>query len=540
MKKLTTAEFVEKAQEVWGGRWDYSHTIYDGATVPITVVCSQHGSFKQHPTSHLRGNVGCRKCSAWKASPSEFLVKASKIWEQRWDYSEVEYTNATTKVKIICREHGPFYQTPKKHLVGNVGCSKCNGQRMTTQEFIEKARGVWGDRWGYLEMEYTRSQEEVQIECPQHGPFYQRPNNHLSGSVGCRSCNIGKSGTPLSTDEFINRSREVWGSRWNYSSTKYQGTKNSLTLTCPDHGDFIQPPDSHFLGRVGCRRCRPVGISSSEAALAEFVTSLGVDVERHVRALVPGRNLEVDMYVDSCRTALEFNGLYWHSEQFRTPNYHRDKTNLLKDQGIRLIHVWEDDWDLKRSIMEEHIRQVLGVSKLAKVSARATRVVHISKIQAREFMTEFHIQGFSPSSVYLGLQHGSDLVAVGSFKRSGSDYVLTRYATSANVRGGHSKIVAHFESEFSYDQLVTFADLAFSYGNLYRHTGWVEDSILPPDYSYIVKGKRAHKFGYRLQKFKTSSNLQFVPGATERELAQLNGLFRVYDAGKIRFIKKHP
>ena len=540
MKKLTTAEFLEKAQEVWGDRWDYSHTTYGGATASITVRCSQHGSFKQHPTSHLRGNVGCRKCSSWKATPSEFLAKASKVWEQRWDYSEVEYTNNTTEVKIICQEHGPFYQTPKKHLVGNVGCSKCNGQKMSTSEFIEKAKMVWGDRWDYSLTKYVRSQEAVQIECPHHGPFHQRPNNHLNGSVGCRSCNVGKAGTALTTDEFIGRSREVWGNRWDYSSTKYQGTKNSLTLICADHGDFTQPPDSHFLGRVGCRECRPIGVSASEAGLSEFITSLGVDVERNVRTLVPGRGLEVDIYVDSCRTAFEFNGLYWHSEQFRTSNYHLDKTNLLKDQGIRLIQVWEDDWDLRRPIMEEHIRQVLGVSKLPKVSARATSIVHVSKIEARDFMTEFHIQGFVPSSVYLGLQDESGLVAVGSFKRSGSDYVLTRYATSANVRGGHSKIVTYFEREFSYGQLVTFADLALSNGNLYRQTGWVEDSLLPPDYSYIVKGRRAHKFGYRLQKFETSPDLQFVPGATERELAQLNGLLRLYDAGKIRFIKKHP
>ena len=75
---------------------------------------------------------------------------------------------------------------------------------------------------------------------------------------------------------------------------------------------------------------------------------------------------------------------------------------------------------------------------------------------------------------------------------------------------------------------------------MYRVTGWVEDSLLKPDYMYVVRGERKHKFGYRLKRFREDSTLQYQEGMTERELAQLNNLLRVYDAGKIRFIKPHP
>ena len=106
-----------------------------------------------------------------------------------------------------------------------------------------------------------------------------------------------------------------------------------------------------------------------------------------------------------------------------------------------------------------------------------------------------------------------------------------------NVQGGHSRIVSYFEKTYNPESLCTFADLTFSDGGLYRNTGWREDKLLPPDYSYLRSGVRQHKFSYRITRFRNDPSLEFVEGATERELAAMNNLLRVYDAGKIRFTR---
>jgi len=124
-------------------------------------------------------------------------------------------------------------------------------------------------------------------------------------------------------------------------------------------------------------------------------------------------------------------------------------------------------------------------------------------------------------------------------KESGEDDVLNiiRYATAANVVGGFTKLLKHAEKVYSPESFITFADHCVSDGGLYESNGFVADKILSPDYMYVVKGERKHKFGYRLKRFQNDPELLWEPNLTERELAALNGLERIWDAGKTRYRK---
>ncbi len=118
----------------------------------------------------------------------EFIEKAKKIHGDRYDYSKVEYVNAYTKVCIICPKHGEFWQIPVHHLKGS-GCPYCAGKiRLTTEEFIRRAKEVHGDRYDYSKVEYVNEYTKVCIICPEHGEFWQIPASHLSGN-GCPNCN---------------------------------------------------------------------------------------------------------------------------------------------------------------------------------------------------------------------------------------------------------------------------------------------------------------------------------------------------------------
>ena len=121
-----------------------------------------------------------------------FIEKAKKKHGDKWDYSKTEYVNARTKVTIICPTHDEFQQTPNNHFKGH-GCPDCANRKRrealasTTQNFIEKAKKIHGDKWLYSKTEYVNSYTKVTIICPIHREFHQTPNKHLKGQ-GCPDC----------------------------------------------------------------------------------------------------------------------------------------------------------------------------------------------------------------------------------------------------------------------------------------------------------------------------------------------------------------
>ena len=200
-KKLTTEEFIEKAKLVHGDRYDYSKVEYITTDKKVCIICSEHGEFYQTPHAHINGQ-GCPTCvGAKKLTTEEFIEKAKLVHGDKYDYSKVEYINTDTKVRIICIEHGEFYQTPHAHINGQ-GCPTCVGtKKLTTEEFIEKAKLVHGDRYDYSKVEYVNTYTKVCIICSEHGEFWQTPHNHIIGYQGCPDCNNLKNSKIVQTIE---------------------------------------------------------------------------------------------------------------------------------------------------------------------------------------------------------------------------------------------------------------------------------------------------------------------------------------------------
>jgi hypothetical protein len=194
--KSTTEEFIKRAKKVHGNKYDYSKVDYLKAHSKVCIICPEHGKFWQTPNSHLKGS-GCPKCGKTiKLSLQEFIERAKKVHNNKYDYSKVNYENAHTKVCIICPEHGEFWQLPYVHLQGH-GCPKCkiqmfsNKYRLTLEEFIKKANKCHNNFYDYSKVNYKNAKEKVCIICPEHGEFWQLPNNHLFGN-GCPECKKSK------------------------------------------------------------------------------------------------------------------------------------------------------------------------------------------------------------------------------------------------------------------------------------------------------------------------------------------------------------
>ena len=194
MRKLTTEEVIKRGEIIYGDIYDYSKTEYVNIDTKITVICPKHGEFQIRPDHFFEGK-GCPKCGNKRTgdknrlSIEEFIEKARNVHGDKYDYSKVEYIDARTKVCIICPKHGEFWQTPDSHLRGT-SCPKCSLHRCykyTTEEFIEIARSIHGDKYDYSKVEYINRLTPVCIICPIHGEFWQKPREHFKG-FGCPEC----------------------------------------------------------------------------------------------------------------------------------------------------------------------------------------------------------------------------------------------------------------------------------------------------------------------------------------------------------------
>ena len=181
-----------------------------------------------------------------------FIQKAQFVHGDAYSYDKSEYVNARSKITITCPIHGDFEQTPSGHLNGD-GCSQCryDSQKSNTEEFIEQAKVVHGEKYSYDKAVYTNAHTKLIITCPIHGDFEQIPTGHLGGK-GCPECHSDSKRS--NTAEFIQKAQFVHDNKYSYNKTEYVNTRTKITITCEAHGDFQQTPTGH-LGGNGCPKC---------------------------------------------------------------------------------------------------------------------------------------------------------------------------------------------------------------------------------------------------------------------------------------------
>ena len=242
--KKTKESFIKQAHEVHGYKYDYSKVNYKGTDEKVCIVCPEHGEFWQTPYSHLKG-AQCLACSKKQIITEEiFLQRSKKIHAGKYDYTKVKFVHVKEKVCIICPEHGEFWQKPGIHLRG-YGCPKCGGsQRLTTDEFIEKAISVHGNKYDYSKCSYINTATKVCIICPEHGEFWQTPNNHLFGA-GCPVC--PQSALEETIRDFLERHNIRFESEKTFDWLKYRKSL-FLDFFLPDYSVAIECQGSqHFI-----------------------------------------------------------------------------------------------------------------------------------------------------------------------------------------------------------------------------------------------------------------------------------------------------
>ncbi len=272
--------------------------------------------------------------------------------------------------------------------------------------------------------------------------------------------------------------------------------------------------------------------SVAEREICDLLDSWGIVYESNTRAVI---SKELDIYIPSHNLAIEYNGVYWHSDKFKDRYYHMNKSLECKAKGILLLHIWEDNWLEKKNIVIGKLKSKLGLAS-NKVYARKTQIDILKSSEAREFMDKTHIQGATSASVWLGLRHNGVLVATLGIKRfNGNVWDLVRFSTSTNVVGGFTKLLSYFKKNYDWNEIFTFADLDYSHGDVYEKSGFVKAHDTVPSMFYVKNNKRYRRERFMKHKLYDLFGDNFDPTKTERENMLINGYLRLYDAGNIKY-----
>lgn len=191
--RYTLEDFIKISKQKHKDKYDYSSVDYINSTTKVIIICPIHGNFLQTPKNHFKGN-GCQKCCKnYKCTTNDFITKAKEVHGDKYNYSKVNYVNSSIKVIIICPIHGEFMQAPYSHLSGRncVLCSKGRKNKYNTDDFIEKSKLKHGNKYDYSKTNYINCHINVNIICRIHGIFLQNPRNHIQGS-GCPRCSKSK------------------------------------------------------------------------------------------------------------------------------------------------------------------------------------------------------------------------------------------------------------------------------------------------------------------------------------------------------------
>ena len=557
---MTKDEFIKKANEIHHEKYDYS-LVPDNVKYndKIQVICSKkypwgepHGIFIIQVGHHIGRGSGCQKCAGkYKRTKEDFVKEATYIHNGLYTYDNFVWVNSHTKGIIHCTKHNiDFEMSPGHHLSGQ-GCPKCRYEKASkskTKDFgmiIQRANEMHNHYYSYEGSTYINTHEKMRIICPIHGEFWQTIDNHtnIHHPQGCPICGKiqGDKSRIMSFGEFVKKANVIHNSKYTYDENSYAKCSESVRIYCPIHGWFYQNGTNHLSGQ-GCPKCSNQ-MSKGEEEILDFIT-------RHLKIKnVEQRNrteitpYELDIFIPSKRTAIEYNGLVWHSLKFdKRRNHLLEKTNMCNENSIRLIHIYEDEWMFSKEQVKNRLSSILGKNKI-KIYARKCEIKNVDSKTCNSFLETNHIQGKCNAKFRYGLYFNNELVSVMTFgmlrKNLGSksmdgEYEMIRFCnkTGVNVVGGASKLLKYFIDEVKPKSIISYADKRWSDGNLYYKLGFMHTHDSKPNYFYVVGKHRENRFKYRKSELVRQG---FDSNKSEQEIMEERKIPRIYDCGCMCF-----
>lgn len=422
-------------------------------------------------------------------------------------------------------------------LRNGAGCRLCSIKRMGPPRIgIQEVQSkCLSKNIRLIEETFVTTQKTAEFECLNditHPRWKTAPNEITSKGSGCPVCSfqerIKKQVTPIDTikEKLLERDIEIVGG-------EHKGLRSILEYKClknDSHPVWSCTVNNLTKNKLAshCPTCAR-RISSGELEMCDFLQEHNIDYSKRGRNIISPS--EIDIYLPKYNIGIEYHGLYWHNENKRRPSYHLDKRVLCEEKGVRLLQFWESEWRDKKDIVKSIIFSKLGIYA-SRFYARKCYIKEITSLEAKEFLTRTHIMGYYKASKSVGIFYKDKLVSVLSYKRYRSGIDISRFSTELNtqVHGGLSKLLSYVEKNNpDITHIQYFIDLRYGNG----------DAII--------------KSGYELEKITLgwwwTNNINIFNrlscranmddrGLTEKEHAKELKLYKLYDAGQAKYIKR--
>lgn len=432
--------------------------------------------------------------------------------------------NVKFSERLYCIAHG-LRSVPK--------CSKCQVKEVPFYTFVSGYRDRCGDKACHANEHKLDRRKRTSLK--KYG--FEHPAQNVKVKDKTKKTNRNRYGA----DYYWSSNKSKIRKKIDYlNNSKFKDTlmnrdwceemRLEKKMPAPAIADLINTtPESvcNYLKKHGIfEPMSPGFISTGHLEMSNFLKDLDVDHVNNARGVVP--NMELDIYCPDQKVAFEYNGLYWHSEDRVGKNYHQRKYLEAKEQGIALIQFFDTVWLSKKEICKSIIRAKLGKIE-NKIYARNTSVRYIEPKEARLFLDDNHLDGFSGAAKHIGLYHNDQLVSVmsiGKHRFKADTNEIVRFASRINtlVIGGMSKMTK-FHGQTNIE---SYSD------NMLGNTSSLYESVTStdPGYFYFNPNKGLIKSRYQCQKHRLTKLLNnYDKELTEYENMTRNGWVRVWDAG---------
>lgn len=527
-----------------------------------------------HYQNNLSKIIGCKICNK-ETKFISFIKGYNSYCSKKCVMSDkdiVEKRNTKSK-KTNLSKYGvdnPMKFDEFKTKVKNTNLEKWGVENYTQteeykKEMISKNREKWGVDWYQQSDDFKKKSTVKYLE--RWGVEHHMKNSESVDNI--KKINKEKWGVEnyTQTQEYKKRMKEYYNSpdfKDNISKQKIKrkqkeiqyysnynrkykliSIKNEiLELNCTDClKDFNINKQLYYLrnknSQICCTICNKTdskNISYMEKELLNFIKEVYVDevIENYKD------KYEIDVYLPGLNIGFEFNGLWYHSENFKNKTYHRDKSTFFKNKNINIINIWEDDWVYKKDILKSMI--FYKINKIgSKIGARKCYIKLVDNDVCREFLNDNHLQGYVSSSIKIGLFYSNELVSLmtlGKSRNKSNEIEILRFCNKKNITiiGGFTRLLKYFFDNYNFEKLITYADISHSNGDLYLNNGFEFEKTTDVGYYWCKNGLKYNRFNFRKSKLIKQG---YDSDKTEVEIMHERGYYRLYNCGNYKFIIKN-
>lgn len=561
-RKIQPSEWVRRIADAHGTNLIVKRQLGRSAV----CLCTKHqAQFKATLYSLSKGRSGCAECEAEKYRAAKLKNSLKRIQDRLSSEFAGKisligaYSGLKEPARFSCSEHGEFKTKATYALSSKYICPKCAdanrgmGKAYKSKSLFDtRVKELVGFKFG----SYRGSGVQIPVLCLKHRVKFKIYPSRLTQRdtfVGCPDC-ISEYRQTLFTKTKDQVAAEIHEKHQGKIELvgEYLGTRQRHTFRClVCNGTWQTIPDSIVRTKSsGCPHCvAEVSVSQGEQELFDWVRGLFPDAQQSVRKVYkPGsaNALEWDVYIPSKKFAIEYNGLYFHSYPRKDKKYHWEKTQLSREIGVRLVHVYEDDWKYRTALVKKTLKHLLGVSNLRyyardfRVSCRASVSVGIAR-----FYNKNHLLGAPVRGITYGLLHGNILYSAmtfspiqskrGELHREGV-YELTRFATKGHVVGAASRLFSAFVKAYNPSEIVSYSDNDMFGGDMYEMLGFTRASDVRYDYTTVWHGRRRHKSYTRRANLAKLLGDKFDPSKSEMQNLLDNNIRVIFNSGRVKWL----